>query len=513
MTASESNWFVRREQRQVGPLTFEQLEELARRGDLQPSDLIGNPARKTWIAAQRIPTLLSLISAAPKGAVAPDGPVAAPDSIAAPDSVAAQGIVASDGSAVSNDAAPNDAAPDAAASNDAAPDDAALNDSTEPPPLPQVPYLEVSLAPPLPPPPAEPFVPEQPVPEAPNLEASNPEAPSFGLPIPELPALDDWDTGEEIQQRNYFARHWRGELPLHVAFWFNGVAGFVLVTIVVALISASHAFKHEFAPTWMLASIIPAWLIVFAAMGWQVVGVWRSAGADQRRNKPDTWGLLAKAALAAAVLCTLFVFVTAGIPQLQEYQQIRAGDARAGKHTLQITREGRALEFSGGISFGAAKEFAQLLSSAQSVQTVYLNSDGGRTVEAERIAALIRARGLDTYVVERCASACTSIFLGGRNRLIAPSAKLGFHAPDFPGWTDADRARVAADEEAQLRKLGAGAAFAKRATSAPPSDMWYPSAAELLSEKIVTRVVSPADYTLPESGPAGPAPRELIFPR
>ena len=230
MTASESNWFVRREQRQVGPLTFEQLEELARRGDLQPSDLIGNPARKTWIAAQRIPTLLSLISAAPKGAVAPDRPVAAPDS------VAAKGIVASDGSAVSNDPAP-----DAVASNDAAPNDVAPNDSTEPPPLPQVPHLEVSLAPPLPPPPAEPLVPQPPVPAAPNLQAPNPEAPnlevpSFGLPIPELPALDDWDTHEEIQQRNYFVRHWRGELPLHVAFWFNGVAGFVLVAIVVALI-------------------------------------------------------------------------------------------------------------------------------------------------------------------------------------------------------------------------------------------------------------------------------------
>lgn len=499
MTASESNWFVRREQRQVGPLTFEQLEELARRGDLQPSDLIGNPARKTWIAAQRIPTLLSLISAAPKGAVAPDGPVAAPDSVAAPNSVAAKGIVASDGSAVSNDAARNDAA---------------LNDSTEPPPpLPQVPHLEVSLAPLLPPPPPEPFVPEPPVPETPNPEAPNLEAPSFGLPIPELPALDDWDTNEEILQRNYFARHWRGELPLHVALWFNGVSGFTLVAIVVALITASHALKHEFTPTWMLASVVPAWLIVFAAVGWQVVGAWRSAGAYQRRNDPGYLGLLAKAALAAAVLCTLFVFVTAGIPQLQEYQQLRAGDARLGKHTLQITREGRALEFSGGISFGAAKEFAQRLSSAQSVQTVYLNSDGGRIVEAERIAALIRARGLDTYVVERCVSACTAIFLGGRNRLIAPSAKLGFHAPDFPGWTDADRARVAADEEAQLRKLGAGAAFAKRATSAPPNDMSYPSAAELLAEKIVTRVVSPADYTLPESGPAGPAPRELVFPR
>lgn len=336
--------------------------------------------------------------------------------------------------------------------------------------------------------------------------------------MPALSSLDDWETDEEIRQPNYFVRHWRGELPLHVSFWFSGIVGFIPVAIVVPLISASPMLKHEFAPAWMLPAIVSAWLIAFAAVGWQVVGAWRSAGHYQRQRQSGgwggIWGALAKVALAAAAVCTLFIFGTAGVAQVRDYYKIYAGDGRMGQHALRITRDGRELEFSGGISLGVAKEFAQVLSSARSLQTVHLNSAGGRIVEADRIAALIKARGLDTYVADKCASACTSIFLSGRNRLIAPGAKIGFHQHDFPGWTAAERERAAVAEEAKLRQLGASATFAKRATATPPEDIWYPPVAELLSEKIVTRVVdpsernsadrNPSDQTSPGMGPPRP---------
>jgi hypothetical protein len=207
------------------------------------------------------------------------------------------------------------------------------------------------------------------------------------------------------------------------------------------------------------------------------------------------------------------IFGTASVPQLQDYYQIHAGDERMGPHTLRITRDGRELEFSGGISFGVAKEFAQLLSSAGSLQTVHLSSAGGRLVEADRIAALIKARGLDTYVADKCASACTNIFLSGRNRLIAPDARIGFHQHDFPGWTAAERDRSAVTEEAKLKQLGASAAFAKRVTATPPQDMWYPPVAELLSEKIVTRVVNPSERNAADQKPPDQTPPGMGPPR
>ena len=296
--------------------------------------------------------------------------------------------------------------------------------------------------------------------------------------MPAFPSWDDFEPAEETHKRNYFVRHWRGELPLPVAFWFNTIAGFILVAVAVTLMSASSRFKDEFAPAWMLLAICSVWLIAVAAVGWQVVGVWRSAGHTQRQ-KPGRAGMLAKATLAAAVLGALVALGAAGIPRMQEYRQILAADAKMEKPTLQIARDGRELAFSGGISLGVAAAFAQILSSAQSVQTVRLNSDGGRIVEAERMAALIKAKGLDTYVADECASACTTVFLAGRNRLAAPDARIGL----------------------------------TRANATRPDELWYPSAAELLSEKVVTRVVNPSERNQPDQGSPGLGPPRPVTGR
>ena len=352
MTSPEDHWFVRREQRQVGPLSLEQLQELARRGVLQASDLIRKPDSETWVAAQEVPALLGPIavgSIGAKGIVALDGPIAA------------KGIVALGGSV-----APNDAVSNGDIKPPPLPEISPSPPPSPPPlptPLPQVSNLEVShLQPPLPGLPAEPLVPEMPSLETPNLETPSPETPSPETPRPDMPALsslDDWATDEEIRQPNYFVRHWRGELPLHASFWFSGIVGLIPVAIVVTLISASRMLKDEFAPAWMLLAIVSAWLIAFAAVGWQVVGAWRSAGHYQRQRQPGgwggIWGALAKVALAAAAVCTLFIFGTAGVAQVRDYYKIYAGDGRMGQHALRLTRDGRELEFSGGISLGVAK--------------------------------------------------------------------------------------------------------------------------------------------------------------
>jgi hypothetical protein len=46
------------------------------------------------------------------------------------------------------------------------------------------------------------------------------------------------------------------------------------------------------------------------------------------------------------------------------------------------------------------------------------------------------------------------------------------------------------------------AAFARKANTAPPDDMWFPSAAELVSERVVTRVVSRTEFAVSGLDPA-----------
>jgi hypothetical protein len=84
------------------------------------------------------------------------------------------------------------------------------------------------------------------------------------------------------------------------------------------------------------------------------------------------------------------------------------------------------------------------------------------------------------------------VFLGGRERYMLPSARLGFHQPAFRGMTGSDRrAAIAAEQQRLQQRFGLSVAFAARANSAPPSGMWYPDKDELMRERVVTRLVSP----------------------
>jgi hypothetical protein len=149
------------------------------------------------------------------------------------------------------------------------------------------------------------------------------------------------------------------------------------------------------------------------------------------------------------------------------------------------------LEFSGGITFGVASEMAGFLDAMSGVKTIRLNSIGGRIREAQRMADIIKARSLSTFVVRDCLSACTIVFLGGKERYLLSTARLGFHQPAFRGMTTSARRGTIAEEIQRLQRFGLSKAFAERANTATPSGMWYPDKDELLREHVVTKVIQP----------------------
>lgn len=74
----------------------------------------------------------------------------------------------------------------------------------------------------------------------------------------------------------------------------------------------------------------------------------------------------------------------------------------------------------------AFRNMAQKYGSA----TVFLESDGGSTIDAIEIGKDIRLKGFSTAVINgsNCNSACALIWLAGTPRGLAKSAKIGFHA-------------------------------------------------------------------------------------
>ena len=326
-------------------------------------------------------------------------------------------------------------------------------------------------------------------------------------PLPLLPSAAGWP-------RNYFARHWCGELSLAQSFWLNGLVGaFALACLLGMLNYVVHQYADAQPILWMI-SLMGTWLAAVLFAVWLCVGVWRSATYYQASNK-KFWGGVAKVATTLGVLRLAYNCLFIAAPQIAGMYEMVSGDARVGPHQFRVLANGEMLEFSGGITFGTAGEFESFLSAMPNVRVVRLKSMGGRIREAQKMSDMIRARKLSTFVMDDCLSACTIMFLGGEERGMLATARLGFHQPTFGGLTAEDRKAVITRERVRLQSFGLSKDFAERANAAPPNAMWYPEKEELLREHVVTRVMEvPAQKPVANAAPPAPnvAPVAVIAP-
>jgi hypothetical protein len=295
---------------------------------------------------------------------------------------------------------------------------------------------------------------------------------------------------QALRSRNYIVRHWRGELPLPVSYWLNGTLGGLVVGFAIGGLAYVINWQGDAEPRVWLFTLTATWISAALLTIWQAVGIWRSA-IRYRQSGRHFWGGVAQMLTAVGVLLLPYNFATVGAPQLAGIYEIVAGDSSVGPHEFHVLANGQTLEYSGGITFGAAQELERFLNAMAGVRTVRLNSNGGRILEAQKMSDMITRRNLATFVAKDCLSACTIVFLGGKERFMLPTARLGFHQPAFRGMTASDRRAAIATEQLRLqRRFGLSAAFAARANSASPSGMWYPDKDELIRERVVTRLVS-----------------------
>ena len=326
-------------------------------------------------------------------------------------------------------------------------------------------------------------------------------------PLPLLPSAAG-------RPRNYFARHWCGELSLAQSFWVNGLVGaFALACLLGVLNSVVHQYADAQPIVWMI-SLMATWLAAVLFAVWLCVGVWRSA-TDYQASSTKFWGGVAKVATALGVLRLAYNCLFVAAPQIAGMYEMVSGDARVGPHQFRVLANGEMLEFSGGITFGTAREFESFLNAMPNVRLVRLKSIGGRIREAQKMSDMIRARKLATFVMDDCLSACTIVFLGGDERGMLATARLGFHQPSFGGMTAEDRKAAITRERVRLQSFGLSKDFAEHANAAPPNSMWYPEKEELVREHVVTRVMEvPAQKPVADAAPPAPsvAPVAVIAP-
>lgn len=288
--------------------------------------------------------------------------------------------------------------------------------------------------------------------------------------------------------RSYFMAHWRGQLSLGKSFWLNGVGiGNLLAVLLVSglarLMEASDVSLRMLAGISILGFALAALLWL-----WAITGIIRSASKHTVRGGS---GLVAGFTMLLALSNILGVLLKASssyVPQMKEFAMLATGHDNMKRVEISGLVKGNVLNLRGTIGEGSMASFVEALEKNPRVKTISLNSPGGRLREAQQIAKLIKSRQLNTYVEGECSSACTYVFLAGKDRAATPNAHIGFHQPSFPGIGGAELA-VATDSMAKhYRAANLPEDFIQIAIHTKAEGMWYPSREEMVKARVITRV-------------------------
>ena len=287
------------------------------------------------------------------------------------------------------------------------------------------------------------------------------------------------------RHRNYLLRHWVGNLPLPLAYWVNGALLSTLVVVAAELLTRRIEEGGGSLRQLALASL--AFIVAAVTLWvWSSVGIWRSAYWHRRRGGSARWAVAARLLVFVGLLATMVRSQDLAL-QAVEYGRLAMGSDAIGEVAeMRVTANGDELLVRGNLSQGAAERFRSVLGAAPGVKTVILTSRGGRMLEAERMAAMVRARELDTRVDDFCMSACTSVLVAGRNRSAPNLARIGFHEPSFPGLRGSELRGAAERMRAAYVAAGVDPNFVWRAVTVPADDMWFPTNQELVEANVLT---------------------------
>jgi hypothetical protein len=186
------------------------------------------------------------------------------------------------------------------------------------------------------------------------------------------------------------------------------------------------------------------------------------------------------------------------------YAQAGAG----ADHQSRLLRDGTELEIVGELTPESAAALIRLIDQNPRVTVLQLTSEGGEMDAAFRLVTQVHDRALTTYVPSMCVSACTLVFLAGRERYISPEAKLGFHQAAFiPQSTSSptsDASKSNAYMKAWMLRQGVAAAFVDHAMATPHESVWMPTTDELLKAHVITAVTSGTRFADPSYGRGSP---------
>ena len=276
---------------------------------------------------------------------------------------------------------------------------------------------------------------------------------------------------------------WRdGAAPFLQTLYYRGV--WAALALLIGLGSVSMAVFNSSRLT-IVHIVFPAMLCAAGALfaAWQILLIVQSA----HRTRRSLFALSAVLGLAAIGLIGLTVHDRA-VPALAELWAIRTGDKAIGDLKVEVSDDGQTLTVTGAYSVHSEEMVRRALDRDRSIREVVLQGPGGRVSVGLQLFRMFRERKLATRVDRGCASACTLAFLGGVQRTVSPSGRLGFHAASFPGMGENDMQ----DANRDIRNFLIYSArltpeFARKVVETPADSIWVPTREELLAGKVITQ--------------------------
>lgn len=272
----------------------------------------------------------------------------------------------------------------------------------------------------------------------------------------------------------FVQRYWRGEVSLLLTIVFFLLA----LRAVLVLLQSSFLQAESLGSTslWLFLGLL--------LLLWQILGACRAVDHNMSYSGD----------MVAVYLCYISMALVLVVSLVQVGDALSAlkptvASASAVEPTPPLLRvEGRRVLLSGDIDFAANTELRATLEHHKNIDTLLLDSEGGRVFAARALALTIEQYQLDTHVDQRCHSACTLAFIAGAKRSLSAGAQLGFHRYRH----NIKQAGIALSVDEQLRKdqqlfllRGVDARFVDKMFSHSNEQLWRPSRSELLQAGVV----------------------------
>ena len=167
-------------------------------------------------------------------------------------------------------------------------------------------------------------------------------------------------------------------------------------------------------------------------------------------------------------------------------------------------------EFTGQLEMYDSNEIAAYLFDYPEIKTLRITGPGGFMPAAREIADKLIRFEVDTVAFGECNSACSTIFLAGKNRTLEPNATLGFHRQwidkprekkyyeamretkgwkdefDYLGWVYDVLVDNLVNDIRFMESRGVSLDFISETLETDSYNMWRPTREELLAGGVIT---------------------------